>query len=100
MNDGAVGGKRLVSGQQNEFLDLGLCDQHPIKRIAVAPSKQGDLPGVGGRQWQALEGFGGQPLGEVDGEAQFPRLCLSQISQRETALTNTVFSGSRIISLA
>jgi len=65
VNGGAVCGKSVVSGQQNEFLDLRLCDEHAIKRIAVAPGKQGDRPGVRGRQWQPLEGFGGQPLGEV-----------------------------------
>src|SRR5271157_5215178 len=34
------------------------------------------------------------------GSRNLPRLCLSQISQRETALTMTVFSGSLIVSLA
>src|SRR5450759_1329329 len=55
VNDRAVGRKCLVCGQQDEFLDLRLRDQHPIERIAMAPRKQGDLAGLRGRQGQALE---------------------------------------------
>src|ERR1019366_6837662 len=42
----------------------------------VAPRKQGDLLGVRGHQWQALEGFGCQPLGEVIRQPQFAQALL------------------------
>jgi hypothetical protein len=44
MNDRAVYRKSLVGGQQDELFDLRLRDQHPVKRIAMAPRKQGHLP--------------------------------------------------------
>ena len=36
-NDGAVCRQSLFGGEQYEFLDLRLCHQHPIKRIAMVP---------------------------------------------------------------
>src|ERR1041384_1730455 len=76
VNDWAISSKSLVGGQQDEFLHLRLCDQHPIKRIAMTPRKQGDLRGLRGHQWQVLEAFGGQPLGEVNRQAQFAQTLL------------------------
>jgi len=68
-NHGAVCRKRLAGGQQNQFLRQRLGHQHPIEGIAMKPRKQPDLAGVRGQQGQALEGLGGQPLGEIEGQA-------------------------------
>src|ERR1017187_4351484 len=95
VNHGSVCRKSLVRGQQNEFLDLRLCDQHPIKKIAVAPRKQGDLPGVRGHQWQALEGFGGQPIGEVNRQPQFAHALLDpDLPKRDGTDEHSVLWGA------
>jgi len=76
MNDWTVCRQSLISGKQDELLDVRLRDQHPIERIPMAPWKRGNLPGLRSSQGQALKGFGGQLFCEVRRQTQFAQALL------------------------
>jgi hypothetical protein len=65
----------------------------------MVPRKQRHLPGLRDGQGRISKDSAASLSLKSSGSRNLPKLCLNQISHRETALTKTAFSGSLIISL-
>ena len=91
----AIGGHGIVGCQQDEFLASRLRHEHAVERIAVQPGQQRHLACLWNSERQIVERLRRELRLERVRQSEFPK-----VSQRLTALTNTIFSGFLIRSAA